>query len=178
MTYTDENGRLYVVAEDGTETAVFAKLSGGVLHCMVRAIDEDTFNAVGLSVGLLSYENPTQPEVLDEEGNVVTAAVEASGAIVPSAGNTVTRIGPHVITPGTYDDEGVELTAPVVDSRYHVNFWLGADVVARGAWEPWIVQWMASDLPGTPNKDESSLAMNGIELIDPLTITSPSNVLL
>ena len=178
MTYTDETGRLYVVAEDGTETAVFAKLSGGVLHCMVRATDEATFNAVGLSVGLLSYENPAQPEVLDEDGNVVTAAVEASGAIVPSAGNTVTRIGSHVITPAVLGDEGVEVTPAVTDDRYHVNFWLGADVVARGAWEPWIIQWMASDIEGTPNKDESSLAMNGIELIDPLTVTSPSNVLL
>jgi hypothetical protein len=173
MTYTDETGRLFV-----DDTPVFAKLSGGVLHCMVRATDEATFNAVGLSVGLLSYENPAQPEVLDEDGNVVTAAVEASGAIVPSAGNTVTRIGAHVITPAVLDDEGTEVTAPVVDARYHVNFWLGAQVVALGTWKPWIVQWMASDLPGTPNKDESSLAMNGIELIDPLTVTSPSNILL
>ena len=60
---------------------------------MVRAVDEATFDAVGLQVGLLRYENPAQPETLDEDGNVVTEAVEASGAIVPSAGNTVTRIG-------------------------------------------------------------------------------------
>ena len=33
-----------------------------------------------LQVGLLRYENPAQPETLDEDGNVVTEAVEASGA--------------------------------------------------------------------------------------------------
>jgi len=177
VTYTNEDGRLIVVQDD-TETPVYAKLSGGVLHCMVRTVDEATFDAVGLSVGLLSYENPAQPEVLDEDGNVVQEAVEASGAIVPSAGNTVTRIGAHVITPAVLDDEGNEVTPAVTDDRYHVNFWLGADVVARGAWKPWIIQWMASDINGTPNKDESSLAMNGIELIDPLSVTTPSNVLL
>ena len=177
MTYTDENGRLHVVIDE-VDTPVYARLLGGVLYCMVRAVDEATFNAVGLEVGLLSYENPAQPEVLDEEGNVVTEAVEASGAIVPSAGNTVTRLGPHIVTPGTYDDEGNVITPPVIDNRYHVNFWLGASVAARNTWEPWILEWMASDLEGTPNKDESSLAMNGIELIDPLTVVSPSNVLL
>ena len=46
-----------------------------------------------LQVGLLRYENPAQPETLDEDGNVVTEALEASGALVPSAGNTVTRMG-------------------------------------------------------------------------------------
>ena len=101
------------------------RTQGGVLHCMVRAVDEATFDAVGLQVGLLRYENPAQPETLDEDGNVVTEAVEASGAIVPSAGNTVTRIGAHVITPAVLDDEGNEVTPAVLDNRYHVNFWLG-----------------------------------------------------
>ena len=41
---------------------------------MVRALDEATFDAVGLQVGLLRYENPAQPETLDEDGNVVTEA--------------------------------------------------------------------------------------------------------
>lgn len=31
------------------------------------------------------------------------------------------HIGAVITTPGTYDDEGNEVTPPVVDSRYHVN---------------------------------------------------------
>ena len=176
MTYTDENGRLHVVVDE-VDIPVYARLPSGILHCMVRAVDEATFDAVGLEVGLLRYENPAQPETLDEDGNVVTEAVEASGAIVPSAGNTVTRIGAHVITPAVLDDEGNEVTPAVLDNRYHVNFWLGSEVVTRGAWESWIVQWMAGT-PGSPNADENSIAIMGVELIDPMTVVTPHNVLL
>lgn len=31
------------------------------------------------------------------------------------------HIGAVVTSPGVYDDEGAEVTPPVVDSRYHVN---------------------------------------------------------
>ena len=172
MTYTDENGRLHVVVDE-VDIPVYARLPSGILHCMVRAVDEATFDAVGLQVGLLRYENPAQPETLDEDGNVVTEAVEASGAIVPSAGNTVTRMGPHTITPAVLDDDGAEVTPAVMDNRYHVNFW----VREYTNWEEWIVQWMAGT-PGSPNADENSIAIMGVELIDPMTVVTPHNVLL
>ena len=156
---------------------MFAEVKGGILHCMVRATDEDTFNAVGLQVGLLAHENPAQDAVVDEDGNVLQEAVEASGAIIPAIGNTVTRIGPHVITPAVLDDEGNEVTPAVMDNRYHVNFWLGSEVVARGNWEQWCIQWM-SGADGTPNGSEESKATQGIELIDPLSVATPHNVLL
>ena len=175
--YTNEDGRLIVVSEDGTETPVYAKLSGGILHCMVRANDEDTFNAVGLQVGLLVHENPAQDAVLDEDGNVLQEAVEASGAIIPASGNTVTRIGPHVITPAVLDDDGNVVTPAVTDDRYHANFWLGSEVVSRGNWEQWCIQWMAGT-DGTPNSSEESKVAQGIELIDPLSVATPHNVLL
>ena len=174
--YTNEDGRLIVVQDD-TETPVFAEVKGGILHCMVRATDEDTFNAVGLQVGLLVHENPAQDAVLDEEGNVVQEAVAPSGAIIPASGNTVTRIGPHVITPAVLDDEGNVVTPAVTDDRFHANFWLGSDVTARGNWEQWCIQWMAG-ADGTPNGSEESKATQGIELIDPLSVATPHNVLL
>ncbi len=31
-------------------------------------------------------------------------------------------LGPVQTTPGTYDEEGVELTPPVIDARHHINF--------------------------------------------------------
>lgn len=171
--YTDENGRLIVVQEDGTEVPVFAKLSGGILHCMTRAVDEATFEQVGLQVGLLAYSDPGKDAVLDEDGNVIEEAVPPSGDIIPTSGNTVTRIGPYVITPAVLDEDGNEVTPAVTDDRYHVNFWIPED----SAWEGWIVQWMAGT-PGSPNETEDSVALNGIELLDPLTIVSPANVLL
>ena len=162
--YTDEEtGRLFV-----NDTPVFAKMMGGTLHCMIRATDEATFNSVGLSVNLLEEIN-----ILDDEGNPT-----GETKIVTTSGNTVTRLGPHVLVPGTYDEEGNELTPPVLDNRYHVNFWLGPETVARGNWVQWILDWMTNGATGSPNRSEESLAHMGIELLDPLTITSPSNVLL
>ena len=151
MTHTDETGRLYV-----NDIPVYAKLSGGVLHVMTRAVDEATFNQVALEVGLV---------------------VDSNGVLVPADGITVTHIGPYVITPGTYDDEGVEITPPVLDNRFHVNFWLSPEVVERGTWEAWILEWMAGT-PGSPNANEVSVANLGIELIDPMSIQTPANVLL
>ena len=160
------------------ETPVYATLSGGRLSALVRAVDEDTFNAVGLQVGLLRRENPGSDAVVDEEGNVISEAVEPSGDYIATAGNTVVRLGPHVITPGTYDEEGNELTAPVVDSRYHVNFTLGPDATQREEWVTWIQQWMANGVAAASNKSEVALGYQGIEVIDPASIQSPSNVLL
>jgi hypothetical protein len=37
--YTDEDGRLHVVDENENATPVFAKVSGGVLHCMASLHD-------------------------------------------------------------------------------------------------------------------------------------------
>lgn len=174
MTYTDETGRLYV-----DETPVYAKLSGGVLHCMIRCTDEATFETVGLQVGLLRYENPAQDAVVDPEtGEEITPAVPASGAIIPTQGNTVTRLGSHVITPATYDEEGNEVTPAVMDNRFHVNFWLSPEATKRGEWEAWIVQWMLNGTLAEQNKSEVALLYQGVEVIDPASISSPSNVLL
>ena len=60
-----------------------------------------------------------------------------------------------------------------MDNRYHVNFW----VREYTNWEEWIVQWMAGT-PGSPNADENSIAIMGVELIDPMTVVTPHNVLL
>ena len=174
MTYTDETGRLYV-----DDTAVYATLSGGVLHCMIRCTDEATFEAVGLQVGLLRYENPAQEAVVDPEtGEEITPAVPASGAVIPTQGNTVTRIGSHVITPATYDEEGNEVTPAVMDNRFHVNFWLSPEATKRGEWEAWIVQWMLNGTLAEQNRSEVALLYQGVEVIDPASISSPSNVLL
>ena len=157
---------------------VYAALSGGVLACMVRATDKATFDAQALAVKLKVHTKPAQDAVLDEEGNVVTPAVPASGALVPAKGITITEMGPLVLTPAVLDAEGTVVTPAVLDTRYHANFWLGPAAVARGEWEGWGVLWSIHGVDATPNHLEEGVEYGGIELIDPMTVSSASNVLL
>lgn len=149
----DDEGRLLI-----DDTRVYAALSGGKLSVMVRATDRATFFAVAEQVGLVEA---------DEDGNVA-----------PIRDVTITELGPYVITPATFDEDGNELTPAVLDNRYHVNFWLGPTVVERNQWQAWLLQWMENGEAAQPNKDEASVGLSGIELIDPATIKSPANVLL
>jgi len=85
---------------------------------------------------------------------------------------------PRIVkTPGTYDAEGNELTAPVFDSRYHANILLGPGIVARGTWkEPLLNYYYHGALVGEKNAEEVAYKIGGVELIDPATIRSPSNM--
>lgn len=160
------------------DTRVYVAIEGGRLWAMIRATDEDTFNTQALAVGLKVYTNPAQGEVLDDEGNVVTPAVSASGPLIPAPGVTITEMGPYALVPAVLDADGNEMTPPVMDSRYHVNAWLSPAVVERNNWYQWALAWTTNGQPGAPNRTEESVVYEGIELIDPLTVSSPSNTLL
>ena len=164
---------------EGTEHDVFVAMQGGRLHVMVRCPDEATFDAVALSVRLLEHTNPAQPAVIDPETKeVIREAVEASGPLKPVKHVTIARLGKLVLTPGTYDGEGNELTPPVVDHRFHANIWLGPPLVARGLWKKWSIEWTQNgqDVADT-NANEQAKVLNSVELIDPPTVHSPSNVM-
>lgn len=162
---------------DGTR--VYAALQGGRLHAMVRATDKDTFDQKALEVGLKVHSSPAKPAIIDPETQeVITLAVEASGPLIPAPGVTIAEIGQLVLTPGTYDEDGNEVTAPVLDKRYHANFWLGPHLVDRGLWKQWAVAWTENGYPVNSNNQEEAVEFQGIELIDPTTVSSPSNVLL
>lgn len=164
---------------EGNSHEVYVAMEGGRVAAMIRCPTKEIFDATALSVGLLEYTNPAIPEVLDEEGNIVKEAVEASGPLIPSFGVTISRIGSLILIPGEYDSEGNEVVPPVKDDRYHVNFWLDPQVASRGLWKKWAIQWT---LNGTPvadtNANESAKELNSVELIDPATVSSPSNVML
>mgnify|MGYP003670259266 CR=1 FL=1 len=142
---------------------IYAVMDRGSLWCMVRATDKATFDAQALDVKLKVYTNPAQAEVLDDEGNVVTAAVPASGPVISAPDVTITEMGPHVLTAGVYDA---------------ANFWLGPAMVARGEWMQWATLWTHSGAAIVANAQEDGTAMRGIELIDPATVAHPANVLL
>jgi len=157
----------------------YAAMRGGILHCMVRAVDRDTFWQQALAVGLAEYQNPGSPAVIDPEtGDEITPAVPPSGPIKRIPGVTLTELGPYVITPGTYDQDGNEITPPVLDNRWHVNFWLAHELVQAGRWETFAKTWTANGQPVDPMKEEEAIHHAGIELIDPNTVKSPSNRLL
>ena len=158
---------------------VFVAIEGGRLRAMIRATDQATFDAQALAVGLKVYANPAIPSVVDPETNeVITPAVDASGPLIPAGGTTITELGPFVLTPAVLDDDGNEIAPAIVDSRYHVNFWLSPEVVEDGKWKEWAVAWSMYGHPAEPNKTEVAVEFQGIELIDPLTVASPSNTLL
>lgn len=141
---------------DGNDVEVFAAFNGGSLLCMTRSPDRATFEAVALSVGLMEQDE--------------------AGEIRPLGGITIAHLGALILTPGTYDEGGNELTAPVLDTRHHANFWLPPHMVERGLWKKWAVAWThQGEQVAERNKAEDALTLNGIELIDPATVASPAN---
>lgn len=158
---------------------VYAAMDRGNLWCMVRTPDKATFDVQALAVGLKVHTNPAQPAVLDPETQeVTTPAVEASGPLIPAQGVTITEIGDLVLTPTVLDAEGNVTTPAVTDGRFHVNFWLNSGLVAGGLWKQWAVAWTINGQPAVQNNQEQGMAFQGIELIDPTTVTSPSNRML
>jgi len=158
---------------------VYVAMDRGNLWCMVRTPNKATFDAQALAVGLKVHTNPAQPAVLDPETQeVITPAVEASGPLIPVQGVTITEIGDLVLVPAVLDAEGNVTTPAVTDGRFHANFWLNSELVARGLWKQWAVAWTLNGQPVDQNNQEQGMAFQGIELIDPTTVASPSNTLL
>ena len=85
----------------------------------------------------------------------------------PVAGVTITEIGPLVLS----DTE--------TDTRHHVNFWLSVEATERIAWIGWALAWTFYGGAITQiNALENGAVYLGIELIDPDTVGSRTNVLL
>lgn len=158
VTFDDHTGRPLV-----NGVPVFATISGGVVDCIVRCPNEATFDAVAKQVNMLS-------DVLDEDGVTVVG-------VAPNPGVNITRIGPVVLVPGVYNEDGVEITAPVIDTRFHVNYRLQGPALESGAWMATVTNWMKNGSQAiTINKAEKAIELMSVELIDPLSITSPSRV--
>ena len=81
------------------------------MHCYAFP-DRDTFLASCGNLGWLSEPSEEAPE---------------ASLIAYTHDRAVDEIGPVQTLPGTYDEDGVELTAPVYDIRHHINY-IGAVV--------------------------------------------------
>lgn len=131
--------------ETGPVDAPVSLVNGRLLFC-TRAASREVWDTAARSVKLI-----------DADGNPI--------------GATIVHIGPVALS-WTEGEDG-----PVpdrVDTRHHANVLLDAETTAKGLWKNWALAWMAGD-DITPNAEEHGRTLNGIDLIDPDTIRSPSN---
>ena len=145
----NEDGDVIV---DGVK--VYVTLHPGRLDAMVRTPDEATF-----------WEQAQAVELVETD--------ELSGMLVPRKGITITTIGQLYGTP-----EDTDSPAPVIDSRFHANFWLNERWIRLGEWANWAWAWSVLGSPVVPNKSEAAVEYHTIELIDPKTVVTPKNILL
>ena len=166
----------YSVTSADTPGAIplLASWHGGRILMMGRAVSREVMHQTLVAADLL-FER-TDPEWEGTRyyyGSDVDAVEEQPYAYDPSVA-PMPRI---MLTPGTYDEDGNELTAPIFDARYHANILLGPGIVARGTWkEPLLNYYHNGALVGEKNAEEVAYEVGGVELIDPDTIRSPSNV--
>lgn len=102
------------------------------------------------------------------------AAAESVGLIADGQPVVdIAEIGPLVL------EVNVEGAPVRVDERHHVNFWLSSRIVERMDWIGWALVWtyFGQEI-AVRNAQEDGVVYEGIELIDPDTVASPSNTLL
>lgn len=149
---------------------LLASWRGGRILMMGRATSREVMHSTLVQAELMFLDLATGQMTY---GRDVDAVEEQPYGYDPRSAH-MPRI---MLTPGTYDAEGNELTAPVFDSRYHANILLGPGIVARGTWKgPLINYALHGQLVTDKNREELAYQMNGVELIDPDSIRSPANV--
>ncbi len=149
---------------------LLASWRGGRILMMGRATSREVMHSTLVQAELMFLDLATGQMTYGRDVDAVEEqpyAYDPRSAVMP-------RI---VLTPGTYDAEGNELTAPTFDSRYHANILLGPGIVARGTWKAPLINYaLHGQLVTDKNRDELAYVMNGVELIDPDSINSPANV--
>lgn len=165
----------YSVVEADFPNAIplLASWRGGRILMMGRATSREVMHSTLVQAELMFPEVTLEHGTRYFYGRDVDAVEEQPYDYDPRSA-VMPRI---MLTPGTYDAEGNELTAPVFDARYHANILLGPHIVARGTWKAPLINYaLHGQLVTDKNRDELAYVMNGVELIDPDTIRSPANV--
>lgn len=168
---------------NGEDVSVNLAEGGGMIDAQVRATDEASFVAAALDRKLYVKEMQT---VVDDDGvESEEPALDADGneIIRPAEGVNVSVLGPVVVTPGTYEDDGTETSPPVIDSRYHLNLRLTGAALQESDengypnWKALGIAWTTSGVADTEvNSHESSLIFSDVGLIDPESIDTPQRV--
>lgn len=151
-----------VIIQDqkGNDVEVFVSVNGGMIDAIIRAETETDWIEGAVYYGLL---------------------VEENGTLVPSKGVEIDTIGPVVIKPGTYDEAGKEISAPVYDNRYHLNLRIHGIALEKQnddkdllKWEQMAINWTKYGVSDEKvNSDEKAKSLYKVSLIDPSTIKTP-----
>ena len=172
MIYLNPNDYSVVDADFPEAISLLASWQGGRILMMGRATSREVMHSTLVQAELMFPEVTLEHGTRYYYGRDVDAAEEQPYAYDP-------RVAPMpriVLIPGTYDEDGNELTAPTFDARYHTNILLGPGIVARGTWKALLLNYYYHGaLVGEKNAEEVAYEVGGVELIDPATIRSPSN---
>lgn len=140
-------------------------------------------------------------ETVNEETGEVTSTYEPkflasvdeeSGKLVMLPGISISEIGPVTKVQGTYDEEGNELTPPVIVDGHHVNFRVGAElsyILTQGLpqsdeegnpltiWERTRILQLIPELTSTTlteigeDGQTGYVGLSGMKLFDPSVVT-------
>jgi len=151
------------IGTDAEPILVFVRFTGGMLDAIVRATDAATFETAARWAEL-KYEiteTVTDPET-DETSE------EGTGEWVVSPGVHIDIIGPVQV-------------GETWDTRYHANIRIADPALSKVdeygvlKWEKWAAAWTLGGEPDEQvNKNEVAKVLQGVSLIDPDTIASPS----
>lgn len=87
--------------------------------------------------------------------------------VAPFIPNIITdEIGPIVITPAIFDDNGEIITSAVIDNAHHINVRVINPIIMSTDEEPVEIDVCATMAAGGP----------GVEWIDPAIVTSPERI--
>jgi hypothetical protein len=143
----------------GNDVQIFARQGEGFVDLCTRTGNREIWEAVAVAANLY---------------------IETDNGPAPDPDVCVVETPPIVLTPAVMDGEDV-VTPEVLDQRYHLNLRLLPGMLERvndegyPLWQLTALAWMAGQ-DAEPNKCEAGKERQGITMIDPDSISSPSVV--
>jgi len=68
--------------------------------------------------------------------NSLGTATDEDGNTYPTHNHTIIELGNIIVTPGQYDEDGNEITAPTLSDKYHVDvLWKGLEADEEGDYD-------------------------------------------
>lgn len=149
------------------------RAQGQTVEFLTRAASAEVTEALARQVGLYIEGRVTDPETGEKVG---------TGEWSLAPGVEMSRVGAITLTPAVLDESGEVVTPAVMDDRDHVNWRLyppastNVDLEGNVRWHSWALMWSTQGTAETPNTSEDAVALNGIALIDPDSITTPTRI--
>ena len=146
---------------NGNNVTVFLSFKEDCIDAVVRADTKEVWELAAISQALL---------------------LETDEGVVPAPGVNIDAIGPITIVAGVYDEEGEQVVAPIMDTRYHLNMRLEGPILLKlnsqgfPKWKVTALHWTAYGVEASSNKEEVGKDVMGVTLIDPDSIQSPCRV--